>query len=169
MSTLRQDEPQRALELLAQTRKTPDALYQKAVCLAAMRRDDDAAIELNEALKRFELNEALNLDPAHAPSLAMLADIDVRAFRYAAAAAHLGTAIATGRRFTTSEAALYNGTLHVRERHVEQGLHDTATMLAIDPANERVLDRWELPGLPRVFSVDDSGLTVKVDIGPPRE
>src|ERR1051325_2730524 len=150
MNALRQDEPQRALELLAQTRKTPDALYQKAVCLAAMRRDDDAAIELNEALK---------LDPAHAPSLAMLADIDVRAFRYAAAAAHLGTAIATGRRFTTSEAALYNGTLYVMERYVEKGLHDTATMLAIDPANERVLDRWELPGLPRVFSVDDSGLT----------
>jgi len=159
MQALRQNEPQRALELLAQTRKTPDALYQKAVCLANMKRDDDAARELHEALK---------LDPAHAPSLAMLADIDARASRYPDAAAHLRTAAATGRRFTTAEAALYNGTLYVMERYVEDGSHDTATMLAIDPAVDRVLNRWELPGPPRVFSVDDAGMTVKVDLGPPR-
>jgi len=157
---LRQDEPQRALELLTQTRKTPDALYQKAICLANMKRDDDATKELNEALK---------LDPAHAPSLAMLADIDARASRFADAAAHLRAAAATGRRFTTSETALYNDTLYVMERYIQDGtLHDTPTMLAIDPVADRVLDRWELPGPPRVFNVEDSGLTVKVDMGPPR-
>jgi len=31
-----------------------------------------------------------------------------------------------------------------------------------------VLNRWELPGPPRVFSVDDAGMTVKVDLGAPR-
>lgn len=160
MHALLQSDPQRALELLAHTRRTPDALYQKAVCFAQMRRDDDAARELSEALK---------LDAVHAPSLAMLADIDARASRFADAANHLRAAAATGRRFTTSEAALYNGTLYVKERYRSvNGSEETATMLAIDPAADRVLDRWELPGPPRQFSVDDSGMTVRCDIGRPR-
>jgi tetratricopeptide (TPR) repeat protein len=161
MHALSLNDPQRALELLAQTRRTPDALYQKAVCLAQMKRDDDAARELNEALK---------LDPEHAPSLALLADIDARALHFADAAAHLRAAAATKKKFTTSEAALYNDVLYVKERYPEKKvMRETATMLAIDPVADRVLDRWELPGLVRVFSVDDSSMTIRYDIGPPRD
>jgi serine/threonine protein kinase/tetratricopeptide (TPR) repeat protein len=159
MYALSRNDPKHALELLSQTRRTADALFQKAVCLAQMRRDEDAARELNEALK---------LDPAHASSLAMLADIDARAFRFPDAAAHLRAAAATGRRFTTSEAALYNGILYVKERWLAREVHDAATLVAIDPAADRVVDRWELPGIPRVFSVDDTGMTVRYDVGPPR-
>ncbi len=160
MHALSQNEPQRALELLAQTRRTPDALYQKAICLAQMQRDDDAARELNEALK---------IDPVHAQSLALLADIDARASRFADAAARLRAAVASGRRFTTSEVALYNGLMYLKEywRVGPNDLRDVATMLAFDPVAGRVVGRWELPGPARVFSVDDSGMTVKCDLGPP--
>ena len=160
MHLLATNEPQRALELLTQTRRTPDALYQKAVCLAQMKRDDDAARELKAALA---------LDPAHAPSLALLADIDARAFHFADAAIRLRAAAATGRRFTTSEAAIYNDTLYIKERYRDpKGTSDTATLLAINPAADRVLDRWELPGVPQVFSIDDAGMTIRCDMGPPR-
>jgi tetratricopeptide (TPR) repeat protein/predicted Ser/Thr protein kinase len=160
MHALMQRQPQRALELLSRARRTADALYQTAVCLAEMRRDDDAARELAGALK---------LDPAHAPSLAMLADIDARAMRFADAAAHLRAAAATGRRFTTSEAALYQDKLYVKERYPnDAGTDEAPTMLAIDPVAGKVLDRWELPGFARAFVVDDTGLTVRCDVGPPR-
>jgi tetratricopeptide (TPR) repeat protein len=163
MHMLSTNEPQRALELLTHTRRTPDGLYQKAVCLAQMKRDDDAARELKAGLA---------LDPAHAPSLALLADIDTRALRFADAAARLRAAAATGRHFTTSEGALYGDRLYVKERYHyrwEKGaIADTATLLAIDPASNRVMDRWELPGVPMNFSVDDAGLTIRCDIGPPR-
>ena len=159
---LSQNNPQRALELLSQARQTADALYQKARCLLWMQRDADAVRELEKAMK---------LEPAHAQSLAMLSDIDVRASRFAAAAAKLRAAAATGHRFTTSEAALYNNVLYVREhyRAGENEIRDAPTLLAIDPIAERVVQRWELPGLARLFSVDETGMTIKCDIGPPRE
>jgi tetratricopeptide (TPR) repeat protein len=161
MHLLSTNEPQRALELLTQTRRTPDALYQKAVCLTLMLRDEDAARELQGALL---------LDPAHAQSLALLADIDARALRFADAAAHLRAAAAGGHPFTTSEAALYNGTLYAKERYPDESgvAFETPTLLAIDPLADHVLERWELPGAARGFSVDDAGMTVRCDVGPPR-
>ncbi len=107
MHLLATNQPQRALELLTQMRRTPDALYQKAICLTQMKRDDDAARELKGGLAQ---------DPAHAPSLALLADIDARAFHFADAAVRLRAAAATGRHFTTSEGAIYNDTLYINCR-----------------------------------------------------
>ena len=158
---LTQGQAQHALDLLAQARPTPDTFVQKARCLAQMNREDDATRQLEEALK---------LDSSHAPSLAMLADIQARGGRRTDAAATLRRAIATGRRFTTTEAALYNGLLYTKEYRYDDQHHpfDVATMLAIDPVTDHVKSRWELPGSPKSFSVDDTGMTVKCDIGPPR-
>ena len=160
MHALNQNDTQRALELLAQMRRTPDALYQRAVCFAQMKRDDDAMRDLRAAVAA---------DAAHAPALALMADIDARAGRFADAAAHLRAAAATERRFTSSEAALYSNVLYVTERYVSKGVSQAVpTLLAIDPATSHVTRRWELPSLPQSYAVDDTGMTIRYDIGPPR-
>jgi Serine/threonine protein kinase len=149
MHALNQNDTPRALELVAQMRRTPDALYQRAVCFAQMKRDDDAMRELRAAVAA---------DAAHAPALALMADIDARAGRFADAAAHLSAAAATGRRFTSSEAALYGNVLYVTERYVTKGTPQAVpTLLAIDSATSHVTRRWELPGVPQSYAVDDTG------------
>jgi tetratricopeptide (TPR) repeat protein/predicted Ser/Thr protein kinase len=160
MHALRQNDAARALDLLAQTRRTPDALYQRAVCLAQMKRDDDALRELRAALAA---------DPAHAAALALTADLDARGGRFGDAAAHLRAAAATGRRFTSTEGALYHDVLYVTERYQDHGVSvPVPTMLSVDPASSRVTGRWELPGVPQSYAVDESGMTLRYDIGPPR-
>ena len=160
MHALNQNDTQRALDLLTQMRRTPDALYQRAVCFAQMKRDEDAMRELRAAVAA---------DAALAPALALMADIDSRAGRFAEAAAHLRNAAATGRRFTSSEAALYNNILYITERYVFKGVSQAVpTMLAIDPATSHVARRWELPSVPQSYEVADTGMTIRYDIGPPR-
>ncbi|HVE72717.1 MAG TPA: protein kinase [Thermoanaerobaculia bacterium] len=145
-----QNDPAAALALLSELRSTPEARDLKASCLLQMHREDDAIRELQQALAA---------DPSHAATRAMLADIAIRNGRFRAAAAHL--AQVKDARVTPGEGILFDGRLYVVE-HFYDGLPRRApVLLAIDPATERVIGRWWLPGRPHAFRVDGESMVIR--------
>jgi tetratricopeptide (TPR) repeat protein len=153
-----QNDPRKALALLSQMRVTPDSQYFKALARAGMREDSAAA---------RELAVALSLDPAHAPSLALLGDIDIRASRWAEAIAHVSAAKATARPFTSTEGTAFDGKVYFKETYTNffGKAMDTANLLAVDPATGVVVERYRLGGIPRTFETTDDALVIRYDIG----
>ena len=141
-----QADPQRALELLAQARPTPDTHYQRAICDVQLQKDEDA---------EGELNAALALDPKHAPSLALLGDIAARRQRWADAIARTREAVAARPDVTFTEAAWFDGKLYFKERWMnrEESMQ-TPNLLALDPQTLHVIERHRLPGVPISLHVE---------------
>jgi len=145
-----QNDPEAALELLSELRPTPDARLQRARSFLHLGRHDDA---------RAELERAIAIDPKHAASRAMLADMALRDHLYLAAAQHLNAA---GGPVTAAGGAIYDGKLWVAEQFFDGEQHRVApTMLAIDAGIGRVLARYWLPGVPVAFTVEENDLVIR--------
>jgi predicted Ser/Thr protein kinase/tetratricopeptide (TPR) repeat protein len=151
-----ESDSRKALALLDQVPQSDHAHRYRVQALLRQRRHDEARAILEGIVQR---------DPADAASHALIGDLALEAHDLPRAASAYRAASATKKPFTTARGIVFDDELYVQEtfrspRYYAGSEVQTLSMLAIDPATNRVLARHALPGPIASFRIDGDALVL---------
>lgn len=146
--------PSAALALLEQIPQSAATLRYRVQALLDGDHPDEA---------RALLEEAVAHDPAHAPSLALLGDLNMVTGSVTRALDAYRRADALGQPYTTSRGIFHDGRLYVKETyqpHDNPEEVETLYVLAMDPASGRIIERHRLSGPPQIFRREGDAVVI---------
>jgi tetratricopeptide (TPR) repeat protein/predicted Ser/Thr protein kinase len=146
----------KALALFRQAPRSAETLRYEVQALLRANRLEEA---------RAALEESLKLDPNDAPSLALLGDLQLARNHVAEAVDAYRRAATTKQPYTTARGVFYDGKLYAKETYSHKFLNEgkqteTVSLLGIDPASQRVVERHSLPGVIAGFRIDGEDLVI---------
>jgi tetratricopeptide (TPR) repeat protein len=149
-------EPKKALAFLDQAPRSADALRYRAEAELQLKENDKAAEALGEVLK---------LEPNDVASHVRLGDLRLNAGALADAITHYKAAAASAQPYTTRYGLFFDGLLYQRETYVASKAaggerYDSGYLLAINPANGAVVNRYRMPGIIRTFTPANGGFDI---------
>ena len=156
INNLTRHEPQRALDLFQKAPQTAETLRYEVQALLMLEKIPDA---------KSMLERAIALDPNDAASHALLGDLLVGQKNIRDAYTEYAKASALKTPFHTQRGIAANGRVYIRETYnskkITEGKEtDTPYLIGIDPANEHVVERYFMPGVPQSFESLPDGFVV---------
>lgn len=154
-------DPAKALKFFQQLPSSPESYYYSARALLQMGKSEEALAALQKALE---------LMPQYAQAHALRGDYKLSTGDFQNAVADYRAAYSSGQSYTASRAFYRDGKLFMKEffrseKYTHGQEQETSWLITVDPASEGVLERYHLPGVPRVFVVRKDSVEVLYDDG----
>lgn len=151
-----QENAQKALSILEKLPRSPDSLHGRARALLRLGKKQEA-VQL--------LQEAVQIDPQHGESFALLGDMSMEAGNLTDAITEYRTAMNTDRFLQTTRGFFFHDQFYASEvfsseKYTGGQQLETSYLLRIDPDTGKVMERFHLPGAAKSFLVKREGIRI---------